>query len=283
MPLVMMSGLPSSGKTTRSLELKHLFEERLAQPEYQHRKLSVQIVGDSTLGVSHSAYARASEEKMARGALLSAVERAVSRETILIVDAPNYIKGLRYQLYCVGREVSTTQCVIHCAIPVAEARRINQTRGAEGYDENLFEELAMRYEEPNPVAKWDSPLFTVIQHDPDDTLPFDKIWDALVEQRAPAPNFATAMKPVTETNYLFELDRATQEIINAVLEVQKSGVPMYQIVVPGTDEKVQLPGRSLTLSELRRLRMQFTKLNRQVPLKIDKIPELFVNYMNINL
>ncbi|KAJ2392356.1 kti12, chromatin associated [Coemansia sp. RSA 2559] len=220
---------------------------------------------------------------MARGALLSAVERAVSRETIVIVDAPNYIKGLRYQLYCISREVSTTQCVVHCAIPVDEARKINQARGADGYDAALFEELAMRYEEPSPLAKWDSPLFTVIQHDPDDRLPFDKIWDALVEKRALAPNFATAMKPVTETNYLFELDRATQEIINAVLEAQKSGIPMFQIVVPGTGEKVQLPGRNLTLSELRRQRMQFTKLNRQVPLKIEKIPELFVNYLNINL
>ncbi|KAJ2860684.1 kti12, chromatin associated, partial [Coemansia erecta] len=73
------------------------------------------------------------------------------------------------------------------------------------------------------------------------------------------------------------------EIINAVLEAQKSGIPMFQIAVPGTGEKVQLPGRNLTLSELRRQRMQFTKLNRQVPLKIEKIPELFVNYLNINL
>ncbi|KAJ2518604.1 kti12, chromatin associated [Coemansia sp. RSA 2049] len=283
MPLVMMTGLPSSGKTTRALELERLLNERLSQPTNQHRRLSVQVVGDSTLGVGHGVYGRASEEKMARGALLSAVERAVSRETIVIVDAPNYIKGLRYQLFCVGREVSTTQCVVHCAIPVAEAHRINQARGAEGYESALFEELAMRYEEPNPAAKWDSPLFTVIQHDPNDQLPFDDIWDALVEKRAPAPNFSTAMKPVTETNYLFELDKATQEIIAAVLDAQKSGVPMYEIVVPGTSEKIRLPGRSLTLSELRRLRMQFTKLNRQVPLKIDKIPELFVSYLNINL
>ncbi|KAI9506241.1 elongator complex associated protein Kti2 [Coemansia spiralis] len=282
MPLVMMTGLPSSGKSTRAAELKRLFEERLAQPQNQHRTMAVQIVGDSTLGVLHSAYATPSAEKMARGALLSAVERLVSRETIVVVDAPNYIKGLRYQLYCIGREVSTTQCLVHCAISVDVARQINQRR-EDGYDAPTFEELAMRYEEPNPAAKWDSPLFTVIQHDPDDVLPFDRIWDAVVEQRAPAPNFATAMKPVTETNYLFELDRATQEIINAVLEAQKSGVPTFEVVVPGTAEKVKLPGRSLTLSELRRLRMQFTKLNRQVPLKIDKIPVLFVNYLNINL
>ncbi|KAJ2414396.1 kti12, chromatin associated, partial [Coemansia sp. RSA 2531] len=262
--------------------LKRLFEAKLSEPEHQHRRLTVQIIDDASLGVTHDAYAKPSAEKIARGALLSAVERLVSRETIIIADTPNYIKGLRYQLYCVSREVSTTQCVVHCAISVDAARRINQAR-ADGYSDSLFEELVMRYEEPNPAAKWDSPLFTVIQHDPADQLPFDAIWDALVEQRAPPPNFATAMKPVSETNYLFELDKMTLDIINALLESQKSGVPMSEVVVPGTKDKVRMPGRNLTLSELRRYRMQFTKLNRQVPLKIDKIPSLFVNYLNINL
>ncbi|KAJ2815794.1 kti12, chromatin associated [Coemansia sp. 'formosensis'] len=278
----MMTGYPSSGKSTRALELKQLFEAKLSEPAHQHRRLTVQIINDASLGVTHDAYAKASAEKIARGTLLSAVERLVSRETIVIADTPNYIKGLRYQLYCISREVSTTQCVVHCAISVDAARQINQAR-ADGYADALFDELVMRYEEPNPAAKWDSPLFTVVQHEPRDELPFDAIWDALIEQRAPPPNFATAVKPVSETNHLFELDKMTLDIINALLESQKSGVPMSEVVVPGTADKVRMPGRNLTLSELRRYRMQFTKLNRQVPLKIDKISSLFVNYLNINL
>ncbi|KAJ2579327.1 kti12, chromatin associated [Coemansia sp. RSA 1836] len=283
MPLIMMTGYPSSGKSTRASELKQLFEARLAEPAHQHRRITVQIINDASLGVTHDAYSKASGEKIARGALLSAVERLISRETIVIADTPNYIKGLRYQLYCISREVSTTQCLVHCAISVDAARKINQDRGGDGYDDTLFDELVMRYEEPNPAAKWDSPLFTVIQHDASDTLPFDAIWDALIEQRAPPPNFSTAVKPVSETNYLFELDKMTLDIINAILESQKSGVPMSEVAVPGTCDRVRMPGRSLTLSELRRYRMQFTKLNRQVPLKIDKISALFVNYLNINL
>ncbi|KAJ2368896.1 kti12, chromatin associated [Coemansia sp. RSA 2610] len=283
MPLIMMTGFPSSGKSTRAAELKSMFEERLARPENQHRKLSVQVISDDTLGVPRSAYAKAVEEKNARSALLSAVERLVSRDCIVIADTPNYIKGLRYQLFCIAREVNSTQCVVYCALPIDEARRINQARGDEGYSPELFEELAMRYEEPNPAARWDSPLFTIIQNDPNDALPFDKIWDALIEQRGLPPTFATAMKPVPQTNYLVELDRATQEIINAVLESQQSGVPMSQVVVPGSTEKVHMPGRNLTLPELRRQRMQFTKLNRQVPLQVDKIAETFVHYLNINL
>ncbi|KAJ2160481.1 kti12, chromatin associated [Coemansia sp. RSA 552] len=277
MPLVTICGLPSSGKTTRAVELKRRLEERLSQEG--RRKLSVQIVGDESLGVARTAYASANEEKMARGALLSAVERLVSREVIVIADSLNYIKSVRYQLHLIAREVSTTHCVVHCAIPVDVARGINQGR-ADGYPAQVFDELAMRFEEPNPATRWDSPLFTLIQHDPDDQLPFDAIWDAIIERRAPPPNTATAMKPVAETNYLYELDRATQAVVAAVMDAQKSGIPMSHVPVPGAHAQVSLPGRSLSLAELRRHRLQFTKLNRQVPIPVDKIASAFVDYLN---
>ncbi|KAJ2228152.1 kti12, chromatin associated [Coemansia sp. RSA 485] len=277
-----MTGYPSSGKSTRAAELKRMFEERLSQPENKHRRLNLHIISDSSLGFDHQTYASPRDEKNARGALLSAVERLVSKDDIVIADTPNYIKGLRYQLYCIAREVATTHCVVYCAISVDEARKINQRRGAQAYSEQLFDELVMRYEEPNAMAKWDSPLFTVVQHI-NDELPFDRIWQSVVEKRALAPNFATAVKPVAETNYLFELDRITQEVIAGVLESQNSGVPMSEVVVPGSSKKVRMPGRNLTLSELRRVRMQFTKLNKQVPLKVDAIADAFVEYLNINL
>lgn len=285
MPLIMMTGYPSSGKSTRAQELKQLLEHRLSQPDQSHRQhMRVQVISDQTLGVSRLAYQQASQEKLARGSLLSAVERLLSRETIVIADTPNYIKGLRYQLYCIAREISTTQCVVYCALPADNARQWNQSRPeADQYPPELFDELVMRYEEPRADAKWDSPLFLVIQNDPNDTLPFDRIWDSLIEKRALAPNFATAKKPVAETNYLFELDKRTQEVISAVLEAQKSGVPMSECKVPECEERVKLPGRGVTLSELRRHRMNFTKLNKQSPLSVDRIAVLFVNYLNLHL
>ncbi|KAJ1952661.1 kti12, chromatin associated [Linderina pennispora] len=282
MPLIILTGYPSSGKSTRAAELKQLFEQRISQPENSNRILTVQVVSDDQLGVPHSAYATANEEKKARGTVMSAVQRHLSRECIVIVDSLNYIKGFRYQLFCVAREMSTPHCVIHCAIPIEEARRINDSRQAQGYDATVFEELVMRYEEPNAATKWDSPLFTIVQH-MNDPIPFDKVWDAVVEKKAPPPTFATAVKPVTGGNYLFEFDRATQEVITAVLDAQKSGVPMSEIAAPGSGTKVQMPGRNVTLAELRRLRRQFTNLNRMATPKIDRVPELFVDYLNTNL
>lgn len=44
------------------------------------------------------------QEKTARAALFTAMTRHIARDTILIVDSVNYIKGFRYQMYCKARE-----------------------------------------------------------------------------------------------------------------------------------------------------------------------------------
>ena len=43
---------------------------------------------------------------------MSAVERLVSKDDLVIADGMNYIKGFRYQLYCVARAISTPHCVV---------------------------------------------------------------------------------------------------------------------------------------------------------------------------
>ena len=45
------------------------------------------------------------------------------------------------------------------------------------YEEEVFNQLIQRYEEPNGMNRWDAPLFTVLEEDAD--LPGEKIWQAL--------------------------------------------------------------------------------------------------------
>lgn len=62
------------------------------------------------------------KEKPQRASLFTAMQRALTKDTIVIIDGLNYIKGYRYQMYCVARElsvrvatVSSTTCAIgHC-------------------------------------------------------------------------------------------------------------------------------------------------------------------------
>jgi protein KTI12 len=60
------------------------------------------------------------EEKKTRGFLLAAVERLLTKEDVVIADGMNYIKGLRYQLYCVARAVGTPHCVVRTMMSFLE-------------------------------------------------------------------------------------------------------------------------------------------------------------------
>ncbi|GJJ73427.1 protein KTI12 [Entomortierella parvispora] len=285
MPLVILSGLPSSGKSRRAVELKQFFETRFASQAQDEttkpKDYRIHIVNDESLNLNkHVAYNTAADEKKARGALMSAVERLLSKDDIVIVDSLNYIKGFRYQLYCVARAIGTPHCVVFCACIPDQARAWNKISGA--YPETIFDELAVRFEEPDSRTKWDSPLFLVV---PEDKLPEDEIWDAVILKKAKPPNLSTVVKVVKETNYLHEFDQTTQNILQAILDAQKSGDPTKVIKAPLSTILIQLPPtREVTLSELRRLKRQFTSINKMhTLLDMNRVAEGFVEYLNQNL
>ena len=57
-------------------------------------------------------FADSRAEKPARATFYSAVIRAMGKDTIVIADGMNYIKGSRYQMYCQAREVSVRTCTV---------------------------------------------------------------------------------------------------------------------------------------------------------------------------
>jgi tRNA uridine 5-carbamoylmethylation protein Kti12 len=128
MALITVSGFPSSGKTRRASQLKAHLENYLADPDYNGPRLSVSLISEEVLDIqrnvydgAHSVYPVCSTvhifldprtEKLARAALFTAMQRQMNQSTILIVDAPNYIKGFRYQMYCAAREVKLRVCTV---------------------------------------------------------------------------------------------------------------------------------------------------------------------------
>lgn len=64
---------------------------------------------------------------------------------VLILDGSNYIKGYRYEIYCMSKLYKTPQCTIQCEIPIEHAWLWNQQRiESEQYNKEIFEELVMR-------------------------------------------------------------------------------------------------------------------------------------------
>ncbi|KAI8813552.1 chromatin associated protein KTI12, partial [Cladochytrium replicatum] len=150
----------------------------------------------------------------------SAVERHLTTETIVICDYLNYIKGYRCQLYCVSRNIGTSYCVMFCACTPEDSTKFNSASNA--YSPEVHADLVTLFEEPEGRNRWDSPLFTVLPSDPP-LIISHQIVSTVVRKTTVRPNLSTVVKPLTETNYLAEMDALVSSIIQAILDAQKGG------------------------------------------------------------
>ena len=63
------------------------------------------------------------------------------------MDSMNYIKGFRYEFYCLMRACKTTYCVVYCDTKIEEARKFHKNNKG-GLNEELFEDYCKRMEVP---------------------------------------------------------------------------------------------------------------------------------------
>jgi len=100
MPLLLMCGIPGSGKSKRASDIKQYLENT-------HQKKVVIINEESLQLVKEESYKDPIQEKYTRAFLKSNVEKVIDSETVVILDSLNYIKGYRYELYCLSRTAKT--------------------------------------------------------------------------------------------------------------------------------------------------------------------------------
>ncbi|KJZ77062.1 hypothetical protein HIM_03383 [Hirsutella minnesotensis 3608] len=312
MPLIVVTGLPTSGKSTRAKQLYDYLAERIGDS-----KQRLHLISDDSLSILRSVYdlspgklpahtrsANASE-KDARAALYGAVKRVLSDRDFVILDGLNYIKGWRYQLHCEAKAVRTPSCILQIGCPVDTARRVNAERlqsaeeqaKAQAYEPGNWDNLVFRYEEPNPMTRWDSPLFTVIWQDDEAQTrkTFDAMWEALAGDGRPVvrPNQATEPRGRDASgDYLYILERETQGIVKRILDQQQvdggGEVKIPRSAPQKEDLVVELPpGKKLGLPQLQRLRRAFIGLNRGGigletvgNMNADALTEMFVRYLN---
>lgn len=339
MPLIMVTGLPTSGKSTRAEQLLAYLAERIAAHS-DRTKYRLHLVSDETQSISRAVYdlspaqlpahvrsANASE-KDARAAVYAAVKRVLSPRDIVVLDGLNYIKGWRYQLFCEAKNMSTPSAVLQIGCAIDRARAVNEARlerrkqnqegqkqeepapvgtesekakDVEPYDPANWDNLVFRYEEPNPMTRWDSPLFTLIwEDDAEQTRQvFSQIWDAVAGEakKVVRPNQSTVQRDKDSGgDYLYVLERETQDIVKKILEKQQEysdggggqvRIPRAAAGAADDDLVVELPGSKVGLPQLQRHRRAFVALNRGGigleavgKLMTSRLRESFVGYLN---
>ncbi|SCV71687.1 BQ2448_3275 [Microbotryum intermedium] len=312
MALVTFVGYPSSGKSTRAQELQQLLAAKLAHPSTAPHlaKLQVVVINDESLHISKGAYDDSRAEKPARATLFSAAVRVMRSDTIAIIDAMNYIKGSRYQMYCAAREAGIRTCTIFVATPPNRCQEWNKSREQSSrYSEATLENLISRFEEPQSAARWDSPLITIPHFDPplypatitdpssvaDESSHLgsaegERIWEAITSGDIKPANVATIVVQTSSTSYLTLLENTTTTLIQTLLS-QQSLSPLSGptwLVLPTSPKPITVEitiHRSVSMPQLQRLKRQFSKLNQQAgtELPVEKIAQLFADYLQDGL
>ncbi|EGC36124.1 hypothetical protein DICPUDRAFT_32350 [Dictyostelium purpureum] len=269
MPLIVLSGIPSSGKSQRAKDLYDHFTQMGKK---------VVIISEETLLINkNEGYKDSLTEKMTRGSLKAAIERNLNKETVVISDSLNYIKGYRYELFCIARAAGTRLLVIYCDTPRDVSKQWNSQRDSSvAFSDNLLEELTNRFEVPNPKNRWDSPLFTL---EPQHSLPFDLLYKTLFEVQELKPNYATQPQALSPANFVHELESKTQEITNVIQDALQSSMVGDRIKVPGSEKRVIIHSK-LNLAELRIQRRQFYKFAQLHPPQTHQIADSFVDFLN---
>jgi tRNA uridine 5-carbamoylmethylation protein Kti12 len=203
MPSIVIAGHPCVGKTS----FAHLLAKRaLSRPSISN----VVHISESTACPDQTkaeCYSNSHMEKTTRAALKSEFDRAVissaanneEGSTLVILDSLNYIKGYRYELYCISKAAGERHGVVwvmgsssdeqfNSASAVSQsdalAKKRNQERkemqkqlgqqdddekkrksnnDLDGYyeDDETMNQLVLRFEPPSEKNRWENPLFKV--------------------------------------------------------------------------------------------------------------------------
>lgn len=220
------------------------------------------------------------EEKKSRAIFMAAVERSISKESVVIADALNYIKGYRYQLYCLARSAATPHCVLYCVGSEEMAASWNASRPTtDQYPPSLHADLTSRFEEPNNATKWDSPLFSVGQDE--EQMPLAEMAAVLLKaQVVRPPSMATTpVRSLPGQEYISHLNSITNETVSAIQAQMNAVGPSRIAIVDGQSTLLLELKRPVNFGELQRLRRQFVHMNRLHPIDLSSIKRSFIEYL----
>lgn len=242
MPLVILCGAPCSGKS----DAAHKMYNFLTKKGKDNENFGNVVIVEEDLTEP--------DEKKRRANFLGSVERSLKKDTIVIADGTNNIKGFRYQLYCLARAISTPHTVVFCS-----------KNGKEEWKE---------MEPPNNNNRWDFPLL----YFNDDEEFYSSLLSVIQSCVQRKPSLATIIPEKTSLLTPQYLSRLEQECSSVIQHLQ------LQL----NDHVMQIDGLKLeeeyrTFGELNNAKRQFMILAKSKAIPIEEARKLFISYLNKGL
>ncbi|KAL4762447.1 putative RNA polymerase II Elongator complex associated protein Kti12 [Aspergillus foveolatus] len=199
MPLIILTGYPCSGLTYRAQQLATRLEETQSQlvangiipPSKSKYKIHIVSTHDN-VNYPRTVYDTARPEKEARGVAYTKAKRMLGRDSFVILDGMNYIKGYRYQLWCEAKALGTTCCVVHVGTPIDQCIAINEARLRKKNASQPDSAKENKDENPtpatNPSSSPDSTSSSTESKDESDPYPPDLLNNLIYRYEEPSMN-----------------------------------------------------------------------------------------------
>ena len=167
MALIIVTGFPGSGKTTwvNAIQLQIEKETKYVVKLIREEDHPMVVYGTSV------------NERKSRCQLRSSVQHALDSKCVVIVDALNYIKGFRYELYCLAKARGLLSMICHANTSLTSCDVVSPR-----WTMTLVEALVKRYEMPCS-RKFDKPCFTWKIHDVEDNMHLNDILKMLTTEK----------------------------------------------------------------------------------------------------
>lgn len=118
----------------------------------------------------------------------------------------------------------------------------------------------MRFEAPNPRQRWDDPCYLI---QPETEMPLEDMANLLASVKAESSSAATRYAKVADTNYVFDMEKVSQEAIATILQASNQSMIGDSIVIPNATKKVLLV-KTVNMAELKRIRRNYLFMTRQI-------------------
>lgn len=294
MSLIVICGIPRSGKSTIADMLRDLIEA-------QGRAVRVIRDGDAAISVSGSQltqslgeeegeqprrqdmYGSFRAEKQTRAQLRANSERALCVPgQVVVVDSLNYIKGFRYELFCLAKTANVGYAVVHADTPPAICAE--RDVGGDIWGDALRTALSKRFEKPIGRNRWDSPLFSVDTTQVQWEAELDAVVSAVLGGRGRlAATMATRVVPAPTADALADIDRVTRAAEAVVVSRLQGGAAVGDaVLIPEASLPVRLQ-RKPRIAELRDMRRSFLNYSRMHPPQGKSLVDEYVHYINEQL
>ena len=217
--LIILSGLPSSGKSTLAKETAKILELDLSMK-------TVMIESDAIRNMIPSYREHRfnpDHEPVVRSAMFELIKHFLEQDYIVINDDMNYYKSMRHDLREIALEMNVPFAILYVSTPREVALSWNEKRGLP-IPQEVIEDAFNKFDIPGKDYEWDSPLLTVdlsvVKSKTASKEAVTLIRDLLLKPIIREAR--TVIEPSDEDRYKEAIDLLTRKIISETIAHKKN-------------------------------------------------------------